>query len=86
MLLVAEVNLPMSQLTSPEGINLDVVGYDLTANAASVLGNISTRAFVQTGDDVMIGGFIIARERTQDSDCACHWSRAHAVWGSQCIG
>jgi hypothetical protein len=25
----------------------------------SVLGNISTRSFVQTGDDVMIGGFII---------------------------
>jgi hypothetical protein len=45
--------------TSPEGINLDVIGYDLTANAASVLGNISTRSFVQTGADVMIGGFII---------------------------
>ena len=26
---------------------------------ASRLGNISTRAFVQTGDDVMIGGFIV---------------------------
>jgi hypothetical protein len=25
----------------------------------SILGNISTRAFVQTGDDVMIGGFIV---------------------------
>jgi hypothetical protein len=44
---------------SPEGINLDVIGYDLTANAASHVGNISTRSFVQTADDVMIGGFII---------------------------
>ena len=26
---------------------------------ASRVGNISTRAFVQTGDDVMIGGFIV---------------------------
>jgi hypothetical protein len=42
--------------TSPEGINLDVIGYDLTR---VTLGNISTRAFVQTGNDVMIGGFIV---------------------------
>jgi hypothetical protein len=33
--------------------------YDLNAAANSVLGNISTRAFAQTGDNVMIGGFII---------------------------
>jgi hypothetical protein len=33
--------------------------YDLTANTASILGNISTRSFVQAGDNVMIGGFII---------------------------
>ena len=32
---------------------------DLGANTASILGNISTRSFVQTGDDVMIGGFIV---------------------------
>jgi hypothetical protein len=43
---------------SPEGINLDVIGYGLVSNAA-LLGNISTRSFVQTGDNVMIGGFII---------------------------
>jgi hypothetical protein len=42
--------------TSPEGINLDVVGYDLKR---VTLGNISTRSFVQTGNDVMIGGFIV---------------------------
>jgi hypothetical protein len=42
--------------TSPEGVNLDVIGYDLKQVA---LGNISTRSFVQTGNDVMIGGFIV---------------------------
>jgi hypothetical protein len=34
--------------------------YDLSTNSNSILSNISTRAFVQTGDDVMIGGFIVA--------------------------
>jgi hypothetical protein len=33
--------------------------YDLTADNIAVLSNISTRSFVQTGDDVMIGGFIV---------------------------
>ena len=32
---------------------------ELRAQEPSTLGNISTRAFVQTGDNVMIGGFII---------------------------
>jgi hypothetical protein len=41
---------------SPETINLDVIGYDL---AQISLGNISTRSLVQTGDNVMIGGFIV---------------------------
>jgi hypothetical protein len=47
--------------TSPEGIDLDVIGYDLVQPQAGPprLGNISTRSFVQTGDDVMIGGFIV---------------------------
>ena len=48
--------------TSPEGINLDVVGYDLIAAIPpppTVLGNISTRLEVETGDNVLIGGFII---------------------------
>jgi N-acetylneuraminic acid mutarotase len=34
--------------------------YDLSPDNNSILGNISTRSFVQTGDDVMIGGFIVA--------------------------
>jgi hypothetical protein len=33
--------------------------YDLDAESNSILGNISTRSFVQTGDNVMIGGFIV---------------------------
>jgi Regulator of chromosome condensation (RCC1) repeat len=33
--------------------------YDLSPKSNSILGNISTRSFVQAGDDVMIGGFIV---------------------------
>src|SRR5437764_440792 len=36
---------------------LEVIGYDPTSQAS--LGNISTRSFVQTGEHVMIGGFIV---------------------------
>jgi len=38
-----------------------VEGYDLSPSipSPSILGNISTRGFVQIGDDVMIGGFIV---------------------------
>jgi N-acetylneuraminic acid mutarotase len=36
-----------------------VEGYDLDPTAGSKLGNMSTRALVQTGDNVMIGGVII---------------------------
>ena len=35
--------------------------YDVDVAAASQLANISTRGFVQTGDNVMIGGFILGR-------------------------
>ena len=33
--------------------------YDLSGDASSMLGNISTRSFVQTDNNVMIGGFIV---------------------------
>jgi hypothetical protein len=33
--------------------------YDLTLTSAAKLANVSTRGFVQTGDNIMIGGFII---------------------------
>jgi uncharacterized protein YggT (Ycf19 family) len=36
-----------------------VEAYDLSPETNSILGNISTRAFVQTGANVMIGGFIV---------------------------
>jgi hypothetical protein len=36
-----------------------VEGYDLDADPQSKLANISTRGFVQTGNDVMIGGFFM---------------------------
>jgi hypothetical protein len=36
--------------------------YDLDSTADSKLANISTRGFVQTGDNVMIGGLIILSE------------------------
>ena len=32
---------------------------DLSPDSNSILGNISTRSFVQTDDNVMIGGFIV---------------------------
>lgn len=42
------------------GTGLGVVeAYDLALNANSELGNIATRGLVQTGDDVLIGGFIV---------------------------
>ena len=48
----------VSGVNNMTGIGLMEV-YDLSANTASILGNISTRSFVQTGDNVMIGGFIV---------------------------
>ncbi|MFZ1219756.1 MAG: hypothetical protein WAO00_10710 [Chthoniobacterales bacterium] len=49
------------QAASPEGINVDVVGYDLagaTATPTQLL-NIATRLNVLTGDNVLIGGLIV---------------------------
>ncbi|MGI8480861.1 MAG: multicopper oxidase family protein, partial [Chthoniobacterales bacterium] len=39
--------------------------YDLDESGGSPLANISTRGFVQTGDDVMIGGFIVVTQPTR---------------------
>ena len=36
-----------------------VEAYDLSPETNAILSNISTRSFVQTGDNVMIGGFIV---------------------------
>jgi len=43
------------------GIGL-VAGYDLDQAADSQFGNISTRGFIETGTNVMIGGFILGGE------------------------
>jgi hypothetical protein len=45
-------------VTNTVGVALVEV-YDLSPGASSSLGNISTRSFVQTGQNVMIGGFIV---------------------------
>ena len=45
--------------TSPEGINLDVIGYDRVPPTKGQLLNISTRMEVLGGDRVLIGGFIV---------------------------
>ena len=44
--------------SSPEGINMDVIGYDLAPATPSTLANISTRLRVLSGDNVLIGGMI----------------------------
>jgi hypothetical protein len=46
--------------TSPEGINLDVIGYDRVPPPDGQLLNISTRMKVLQGDQVLIGGFIVS--------------------------
>ncbi len=43
--------------TYPNGLNTG--GRYCAPGPPEQLGNISTRAFVQTGDNVMIGGFIV---------------------------
>jgi hypothetical protein len=40
--------------------------YDLNPSAASKLGNISTRAFVSTGDNIVIAGFILGHNSGVD--------------------
>ena len=71
MLPVTEGNLQSSQSCQPGNYTAIVRGvnnmtgvalvevYDLSPDTNSILGNISTRSFVQTGDNVMIGGFIV---------------------------
>jgi hypothetical protein len=39
--------------------------YDLNASNGSLLANISTRGFVQSGDNAMIGGFIVVTQSTR---------------------
>ncbi len=58
-----------------------------SATPASRLGNISTRAFVQTGDNVMIGGFIVQGTQTKRVIIRAIGPELTApLWHSQCIG
>jgi hypothetical protein len=56
-------------MTSPEGMALDVIGYDLiTDNGGGnhgALGNISTRLSVGTGNNILIAGFQITGNTTK---------------------
>ena len=54
----------LSGKNNTTGIGL-VEAYDLNAGANARLSNISTRGLVQTGDQVMIGGFIIGDQSTR---------------------
>lgn len=51
--------------TAPAGIALVEV-YDLDTSATSKLGNLSTRAFVGTGSNVVIAGFILGNKPGND--------------------
>src|SRR5262249_41256801 len=54
----------VSGVSNTTGVALVEV-YDLDPAASSSLGNISTRSFVQTGEHVMIGGFIVQGSGTK---------------------
>ena len=54
----------VSGVNNTMGIALAEVN-DLSPNSGSLLANISTRGFVQTGDNVMIGGFIVVTQPTR---------------------
>jgi len=49
-----------------DGTGVGIVeAYDLAATSGSLLANIATRGFVQTGDGAMIGGFIVVTQPTR---------------------
>jgi hypothetical protein len=54
----------MQGVSGGTGVGI-VEAYDLDATSGSLLANISTRGFVQTADNVMIGGFIIVTQPTR---------------------
>ena len=61
----------------------DVGAFEHGGVAPTTLGNISSRAFVQTGDNAMIGGVHCAREWPKESDYSRDWPRAYPIWRSQ---
>ena len=61
--------------------------YDLNPEAGSKLGNISTRAFVSTGDDIVIAGFVLGGNSAPDrSNSARPWPESGCSWSAKCAG
>jgi hypothetical protein len=56
---------PTPPTPNPNGVALVEV-YDLSPSAVSKLGDISTRAFVSTGDNIVIAGFILGNNSGMD--------------------
>lgn len=54
----------VSGVNGTTGIGLAEV-YDIDQNAPARLANLSSRGFVRSGDDVLIGGFIVANQPTK---------------------
>ena len=53
---------------------------------ATILANISTRAFVQTGDNVMIGGFIVQGTQPKRVILRAIGPELSSIWSSKCNG
>ena len=65
-----------------------VEAYDLDPAAASKLGNISTRGFVDVDDNVMIAGLIVWPEQWNEPPDSGPSARADVerFWGAKCAG
>ena len=63
-----------------------VEAYDLSPAINSILGNISTRAFVQAGDNVMIGGIIVQGTASKSVIVCAIGPELYSIWSSRCIG
>ena len=67
------------------GIGLAEV-YDLDKGPGSQLLNLSSRGFVQTGDNVMIGGLIIAGTSFDQGAASRHRAVIIRLWYHQSVG
>ena len=72
-------DLPAGRYTAiVRGVN-DMTGvalvevYDLSPETSLILGDLRTRGYVQTGDNVMIGGFTIPGTQAKGGNSARHW-------------
>ena len=68
------------------GIGLIEV-YDLSQAVLAKMANISTRAFVGTGGDIVIAGFILGNNSGDDQNCApWHWGKPDCLRSAECSG